>query len=111
MGGAQLSADWQPPKTVATAKAKPAAAAPKAAAASPAPEASTPTGSAAAATEASASNEWSTGQQKALEQALQRFPATMEKNERWRSIAAEVPGITKAQCVDRFKYLREQVKK
>lgn len=52
---------------------------------------------------------WTLEQQSALEAALKRFPATMEKNERWRSIAEAVPGKTKKQCVARFKDIREQV--
>eukprot|EP00931_Biecheleriopsis_adriatica_P101042 TRINITY_DN76267_c0_g1_i1.p1 TRINITY_DN76267_c0_g1~~TRINITY_DN76267_c0_g1_i1.p1 ORF type:complete len:622 (+),score=230.19 TRINITY_DN76267_c0_g1_i1:85-1950(+) len=56
-------------------------------------------------------DEWSAEQQQALEKALQRHPATLDKNERWKLIAEDVPGKTKSQCVARFKYLREQVSK
>lgn len=55
--------------------------------------------------------EWSAEQQTALEGALQRHPATLDKNERWRLIAKDVRGKTKSQCVERFKYLRELIKK
>lgn len=55
--------------------------------------------------------EWSAEQQQALEKALQRHPATLDKNERWKLIAADVPGKTKGQCVERFKFLREQLSK
>ncbi|CAE7799713.1 DNAJC2 [Symbiodinium sp. CCMP2592] len=55
--------------------------------------------------------EWTAEQQQALEKALQRHPASLDKNERWKLIAAEVPGKTKAQCVERFKFLREQLSK
>ena len=56
-----------------------------------------------------------------------RHPASLDRNERWKLIAAdvpaqarrfsmhfplvEVPGKTKAQCVERFKFLREQLSK
>ncbi|CAE7514191.1 Dnajc2 [Symbiodinium natans] len=55
--------------------------------------------------------DWTAEQQQALEKALQRHPATLDKNERWKLIAADVPGKTKAQCVERFKFLREQLSK
>lgn len=58
-----------------------------------------------------ATNEWTSEQQKALETALQRHPASLDKNERWRLISEDVPGKTKAQCVERFKFLREQLNK
>ena len=57
------------------------------------------------------SAEWSSEQQQALEKALQRHPASLDKNERWKLIAADVPGKTKGQCVERFKFLREQLSK
>lgn len=94
-----------------------AAALPKAkAAAAKAQEAPPPAGGLAAqvpevAQAAPAVDEWSAEQQKALEAALQKFPASMDKNERWKAIAQEVPGKSKAQCVDRFKFLREQISK
>ncbi len=53
---------------------------------------------------------WTTEQQRELEQALTDFPATMEKNERWKSIAATVNGKTVKQCVARYKWIREQLK-
>jgi len=54
---------------------------------------------------------WSAEQQAALEKALARHPASLEKNERWKLIAADVHGKTKGQCVERFKFLREQLTK
>ncbi|CAJ1349458.1 unnamed protein product [Effrenium voratum] len=57
------------------------------------------------------SSEWTPDQQQALEKALQRHPASLDKNERWKLIAADVAGKTKSQCVERFKFLREQLSK
>lgn len=54
---------------------------------------------------------WSVEQQKALEDALRTYPASMDKNERWTKIAAAVPDKGKKDCVKRFKELREQMKK
>merc|ERR1712046_83876 len=84
------------PKDSVKAESVPAAAAAKAAAK---PEAAA----------APVDSEWSTEQQKALEVALQKPPASLDKNERWKLIAADVPGKTKAQCVERFKWIREQL--
>jgi len=53
--------------------------------------------------------DWSTEQQQALEVALKRHPASLEKNERWKLIAEDVPGKKKTECVERFKFLREQL--
>merc|ERR550532_781437 len=101
--GARISAEnsgLQQPKAKqsATAKATPAAkAAPKETAGTP--------------EQATSAADWTADQQKRLEAALQRHPASLDKNERWRLIAEDVPGKTKGQCVERFKYLREQVAK
>mmetsp|Transcript_12627 Transcript_12627/g.16281 ORF Transcript_12627/g.16281 Transcript_12627/m.16281 type:complete len:570 (+) Transcript_12627:24-1733(+) len=53
--------------------------------------------------------DWTQQQQQALEEALQRFPASMDKNERWKSIAASVSGKTKKECIARYKTLRAAV--
>lgn len=53
---------------------------------------------------------WSEDQQKALETALKKFPSTIQANERWTKIAAEVPGKTKKQCVDRYKLIVQLIK-
>ncbi len=53
---------------------------------------------------------WTSDQQQELENALTDFPVTMEKNERWKSIAAKVSGKTLKECVTRYKWLREQLK-
>jgi hypothetical protein len=45
---------------------------------------------------------WSAEQQKALEDALRKHKAA-GKDEKWDLIAGDVPGKTKADCVQRFK--------
>ena len=52
---------------------------------------------------------WTAAQQTALEKALRDFPASMEKNERWKAIAGAVPGKSKKECIARFKEVRERV--
>eukprot|EP00752_Nemacystus_decipiens_P004036 g3695.t1 len=52
---------------------------------------------------------WSQAQQQQLETALARYPMGMDKNERWASIAAAVPGKSKKQCVERFKFVKTQL--
>jgi len=86
------------------------AAAAQAAAEKPAPPPEAP-GSGGGEKAAANAAEWTAEQQKALESALQRHPASVDKNERWRLIAEDVPGKSKAQCVERFKFLREQLTK
>lgn len=53
--------------------------------------------------------EWSQEEQSKLEAALKQYPASLEKNERWRKISAAVPTRSKKECVTRYKYLRAQV--
>ena len=55
--------------------------------------------------------DWTQVQDQQLQDALAQFPATMDKNERWSSIAAAVSGKSKKQCVARFKAIREALKK
>jgi len=52
-------------------------------------------------------DEWTPEQQSALEAALKEYPASMDKNERWKAIAKAVPGKKKKECVERFKVLRQ----
>lgn len=54
---------------------------------------------------------WSEKEDSLLQDMLRKFPASMEKNERWKSIAEGVPGRSKKECVERFKAIREAVKK
>ena len=53
---------------------------------------------------------WTEEQDKQLQAGLAKFPASMDKNERWTSIAKSVPGKTKKQCVQRFKAIRDAIK-
>ena len=52
---------------------------------------------------------WSQDQQKSLETALSQFPKGT--SERWERIAGKVEGKSKEQCMLRFKFLAEQIKK
>lgn len=54
---------------------------------------------------------WTPKQDQQLQEALSKFPNSMEKNERWTSIAAVVSGQTKKACVQRFKAIRETLLK
>ena len=52
---------------------------------------------------------WTQAHQQQLEKALGRFPMGMDKNERWASISAAVPGKSKKQCIERFKLVKTQL--
>lgn len=58
----------------------------------------------------SAEKGWSQEQQKALEAAIQKYPKGGSED-RWVKIANSVPGKTKEDCQNRYKYLVELVKK
>jgi len=53
-------------------------------------------------------NEWSLDQQKALENALKQVK-DLPVAERWDKVAEMVPGKNKKECMERFKYIREQL--
>ncbi|KAL3925295.1 MAG: hypothetical protein SGILL_000501 [Bacillariaceae sp.] len=53
---------------------------------------------------------WTAEQDQQLQAGLGKFPATMDKNERWTSIAQGVPGKSKKECVQRFKEIRIAIK-
>ncbi|KAK1948237.1 Uncharacterized protein P3T76_000527 [Phytophthora citrophthora] len=57
------------------------------------------------------SDVWSETQQRALDLALKKYPASMDKLERWTSIANEVDGRSLNECIDRFKMLCELVRR
>ncbi|CBZ52368.1 hypothetical protein NCLIV_021560 [Neospora caninum Liverpool] len=59
--------------------------------------------------ETAESTDWTPAQQLALEKALAKHPATMPANERWTAIAADVPGKTKKECVERFRQIRAAI--
>ena len=57
------------------------------------------------------SSEWSEVQQRELDLALKKYSASMDKKERWVSIANEVNGRSLNECIDRFKALCELVRR
>ncbi|XP_058443618.1 uncharacterized protein F54F2.9 [Malaya genurostris] len=60
--------------------------------------------------EAEITTNWSQTQQAALETAIQKYPKSASVD-RWQKIANSVPGKTKEECMARYKYLVELVKK
>mmetsp|Transcript_14406 Transcript_14406/g.21751 ORF Transcript_14406/g.21751 Transcript_14406/m.21751 type:complete len:618 (+) Transcript_14406:110-1963(+) len=54
-------------------------------------------------------NGWTEQQQKQLERGLAMYAASLEANERWKLIAAQVDGKSKKECVERYKQLRKAV--
>ncbi|KAF4139411.1 CHY zinc finger [Phytophthora infestans] len=57
------------------------------------------------------SSEWSEVQQRALDLALKKYPASMDIKERWTNIASEVEGRSLNECIDRFKMLCELMRR
>ena len=107
----QRAAQQRAAVAVATANAGTADAAVAASAAAATAAAAAATAAAASATpDALASGEaWSREQQRELEQALARFPASVGA-ERWDRIAEVIPGKTRSECVARYKQLASALK-
>lgn len=74
-----------------------------------APDASAEGGDAKAA-DGESDEPWTEEQDSLLQEMLRKYPADMDKNERWKMIAKGVPGRTKKDCVARFKAIREAVR-
>jgi DnaJ family protein C protein 2 len=55
-------------------------------------------------------DDWTDQQVKELQAGLAKYPATMDKNERWSAIAKCVQGKSKKECVAKFKAIREALK-
>lgn len=70
----------------------------------------TTSSSVAQSTEPTDDDVWTEEQDQQLQEGLSKFPATMDKNERWTNIAKGVPGKNKKQCVNRFKAIRDAIK-
>ncbi|KAL6042742.1 DnaJ (Hsp40), subfamily C, member 2 [Balamuthia mandrillaris] len=92
------------PSPSSKAAASPAAASPAQTKAPAAASASPATAAAATTAKKEKESVWSQEQQKALEEALKVHPVS-EGKQRWDNIAAAVPGKSKKECVERFKYL------
>lgn len=53
---------------------------------------------------------WTEEQDALLQEMLRKYPADMDKNERWKLISKGVPDKTKKECVQRFKSIRDAVR-
>ena len=62
------------------------------------------------ATTSTTDSDWTSEQDSQLQKGLSAFSASMEKNERWSSIANGVTGKSKKECVMRFKEIRNALK-
>lgn len=60
--------------------------------------------------DADVTTSWTQAQQAALESAIQKYPKSGSAD-RWQKIANNVPGKSKEECITRYKYLVELVKK
>jgi DnaJ homolog subfamily C member 2 len=58
----------------------------------------------------SSADGWTAEEDQQLQAGLAKYPASMDKNERWTKIAEEVPGKSKKDCVERFKTIRDALK-
>mmetsp|Transcript_1448 Transcript_1448/g.3013 ORF Transcript_1448/g.3013 Transcript_1448/m.3013 type:complete len:588 (+) Transcript_1448:3-1766(+) len=56
------------------------------------------------------SEAWTEEQDAQLQEMLRKYPADMDKNERWKAIANGIDGKSKKECVQRFKAIREAVR-
>jgi DnaJ family protein C protein 2 len=63
-----------------------------------------------ASTSSTNDNDWTAEQEVQLQNGLATYPASIEKNERWTSIASGVTGKSKKDCVKRFKEIRNALK-
>jgi len=56
-------------------------------------------------------NPWTDEQVKQLQKGLSKYPASMDKNERWAQISQRVTGKSKKECVQQFKVIRANLLK
>mmetsp|Transcript_20127 Transcript_20127/g.42580 ORF Transcript_20127/g.42580 Transcript_20127/m.42580 type:complete len:133 (-) Transcript_20127:77-475(-) len=61
-------------------------------------------------TSSTADDDWTPEQDQQIQLGLSTYPSSMEKNERWSSIASMVKGKSKKECVARFKEIRNALK-
>ena len=53
---------------------------------------------------------WSRDEQQLLQDALRRYPPSIEKTERWQAIALAVPGRSSADCLSQCRLLAAAVR-
>jgi DnaJ family protein C protein 2 len=98
------------PAAVATANAAtPVSPAVARAAATAATPAAAPEAAPTAAESKAQADGWTQEQQRQLEEGLKKYPATLDKNERWKLIAEGVMGKTRKECIERYKALRAAI--
>ena len=56
-------------------------------------------------------DDWTQSQQKALENGLKKYTADMDSSERWRLIAVGVDGKSSQECLNRYKFLRDDLRR